>query len=177
MGIAQLLKVLPAPKRPVWAPRPQDWARIEKETGINIPRDYVTLVTNYGAGCIDGFVWLFSPVIKNPHINLVVQLLNRTETERRGRELGLPVPYPLHPQPDCLVPWACTDNGDTLFWLGRGMTHHVIVREFRGGWEEFDMRIIEFLVRALKGGIEVDAFPDDWRSTPHKFTIARRRVV
>lgn len=50
-----------------------DWGKAESRLGILLPEDYKSFIDEYGIGRINGFLWIFSPFVDNPYINLIEQ--------------------------------------------------------------------------------------------------------
>lgn len=80
------------------------------------------------------------------------------------------MPYPIHPEPGGILPWATTDNGDTLYWLTDGDPDSwpILIRESRGpGRVVYPFGVAEFLHRWLSGKLTCPIFPGwDVRSNP-----------
>lgn len=173
MSIDELERVLPPPRSPLDAPDQADWLVVEKALGLVLPNDYKEFVSQYGAGCIDGFVWPFNPVTQNHHINLLKQAVAQNDLLRLvQKQFPRDVPYDLFPHERGLLPWAVTDNGDVLFWLKRHETHLIVVHDSRAPeWEEYDVSTTAFLTQVLLRHIVVKVFPPEWPPTDHKFTV------
>jgi hypothetical protein len=145
---------------------------VESLLGFPLPDDYRALVETYGEGAFDDFLWLLHPTTPNRHLNLISQL----HLKREMRALDKESPGP---RPEELVPWALTDNGDSVYW--RFDTNHqigksVIVNEARGDrWPEYDLSAAEWLLAVLTGQIRVPVFPDDFPSPNPSFQPARKR--
>jgi hypothetical protein len=143
-----------------------DWHDVENRLGFPLPADYRALMETYGEGAFDDFLWLLHPASPNPNLNLVNEL-------RVLREALALDPDGAGPPPEDLVPWAGTDNGDSVYWKfdsQRRLGSSVIVNESRGdAWPEYDLSATEWLLAVLTGRIRVPVFPDDFPSRHPSF--------
>jgi hypothetical protein len=81
----------------------------------DIPTDYLRFLGTYGTGCIDEFIWIFSPSSRNENLNFLKQLELQTRALVGGAEFGAkPPPFPVYPMTNGFVPFGITDNGDLL---------------------------------------------------------------
>ena len=138
---------------------PPDAAPPEPETA-GLPADYAALARTYGLGSFGGFLWLLVPGAENPNLELGRQTELRRQDLREVRDDGEALPY----EPDELVAWAITDNGDTLYWRTGDDPDRwtVTVNEGRGPeWHDFDGTATAFLAAWLAGRERVSVFPDD----------------
>ena len=130
------------------------------DTG-GLPADYAALARAYGPGGFGGFLWLLLPGAENPNLELGRQTELRRQDLREVRDDGEALPY----EPDDLVPWAITDNGDTLYWRTGAADPDawtVTINEGRGpDWHDFDGSATAFLAAWLAGREHPSVFPDD----------------
>lgn len=177
MALDSLKLVLPPPSAPICVPAESEWRAAQEEYGATIPVDLKEFVAEYGAGCIDGFLWIFSPATQNPHIDMRTQFRERSSVLQQLRDkYSWDIPHPIHPDPGCLVPWAQTDNGDVLYWVPTGGGYSVVVQDSRAPeWDEFELRPTDFLEKLLTREIVVTLFPETWPSGPHRFALPTRR--
>jgi len=160
------------------------------------PTDYIELVSLYGPGRFDGFIRVLLPSSSNPHIDIAAQLTTRLGAlTQLSCDPKLPVSLPISgamgsstekipykitwPDPG-IVPWAITENGDTVYWVASPLDSPdewtVAVNEARGpDWQEFPMGASEFLYGVLSGTIAVRAFPADLPSAVPVFTAGLER--
>jgi len=68
MSIDSFKAIISPPEQPVEAGA-IDWKGLEKEYGTKFPDDYMELVSNYGSGLLDGFVWILNPNCSNDNLN------------------------------------------------------------------------------------------------------------
>src|ERR1035441_7733026 len=59
-------------------PSPEDWQAIENRIRP-LPSDYKDFISEFGSGSFDQFLWIFSPFVKNKHLNLFDQLQPRLQ--------------------------------------------------------------------------------------------------
>jgi len=113
MSIAELIAVAPPPETIVQPKLMRDWSAIEKELGITLPNDYRIYGITYGCG---GFYDKYLQVI-NPFYNYLDFIERDCD---RLRSFPSEVPFPIYPEPGCLVPWGMDENGGRYFWLTEG---------------------------------------------------------
>src|ERR1035437_3681451 len=111
MSIESLLTILPPPPNPVEVPTSGNWNSTEMLLR-RLPGDYKAFVERFGTGSLGGFLWILNPASKNRHLNLLREMEPILNALRELRESGEPCPYPLHPEPDGLLPFGKSDNGD-----------------------------------------------------------------
>lgn len=127
--LATLLTIAPPPAKPVGVPG--DWSGIEGELGTALPADFKALVHAYGEGQFQDFLTLLGPFAgqPGPADQLVTEREGRLTLDddqaawvrARGRpgQTGDPWP-PLFPEPQGLLPWAISYNGDRVCWRTHG---------------------------------------------------------
>ena len=96
------------------------WAGLCDELGTTLPREYVTLMDLYGAGCWSGWLRFFTPLRTGER-----RYLQHVEAATGGyRQLkgSHPEWYPLAtwPEPGGFLPFADSVDGDQLGWLTEG---------------------------------------------------------
>lgn len=134
------------------------------------PESFPDLLAAYGCGWFDGFLCILSPVARNPLLNLFDVLENRTQSLAGCQALGLPVPFPIFPKPDGLIPWGYSNNGDTLYWRTLSPEEcHTVVQSPDLEWIEFNLPPIDFLCDLLDAKITIPFFPDDFPCSEHFF--------
>jgi hypothetical protein len=114
------------------------------------------------------FLLPFNPFATNKYRDLVWQMAAQLSALREVKaEHGTNgCPYPLHFEPNGLLPWGVTDNGDVLFWLTVDHPDQwtVVVNESRGPtYEHFPGSMTVFLQAFLARSLETEIFPDDLR--------------
>jgi hypothetical protein len=88
------------------------------------------------------------------------------------------VPFPLFYEPEGLLPWGSSIDGDIFCWSTRGLSGHWTVRVIGRdtGNEQFPVPMTQFLFEALTGKVRPWCFPriSSRRSTgPHRRTPDR----
>ena len=159
----KLVETMPPPETPLAASG--DWQQVAAEVGTSLPSDYTGFIARYGTGRIAGFLWVFNPFEENRNLNLLSRypIILAGDREIRG-SFPDDVPEPLFPERDGLLPWACTDNGDRLYWRTKGGpdSWHVVVWESRGPeYDSYALSMTGFLQAWLDGEITVPVFPTE----------------
>lgn len=96
------------------------WRPIEESLGLKLPGSYKSLVDLFGASSWGDFLHVLSPF--DDGLNLQRIGKETLDGERESRK-SFPSHYPLtlYPELGGLLPWAITDNGDTLFFITSGL--------------------------------------------------------
>lgn len=161
MHLANLMALAPPPAEPIMARG--DWGRIEGQIGRSLPADFKALIATYGSGSFGEFLNPINP-LRDGGIGFEWADQHILAHER-GLRRDSPRSYalPIYPEPGGILPWATTDNGDTLFWLtwgdpdGWGVLH----QEARGDDRVlYPFRAVEFLARWLAGELCGPLLPD-----------------
>ncbi len=177
MIIDRLIEIMPPPVAPVDSGEHEDWAAVEKETGITLPIDYKEFINTYGTGSICSFLWVFNPFTKNRFLNFAKQVnVIHQDMEHVAQFSGV-APYPKFPPASELVSWATTDNGDNLFWRTGGPPDEwsiVVVDSDWAIWEYADGPISSFLVRLLTRELRLNAFTMQFPDGKPYFTPAEK---
>lgn len=155
------LKIVPPPADPLWTgPIPaENWLQVEGEIGIQFPQDYKDFIARYSSRngiYIGGFFLILDPFA--PYGNLkraIADFLDplRSLRQKYGEQ---EYPYPLYPEPDGLLPWGSTENGDDLFWLTIGAPDQwpiVIKASRQPEFEQHPGPMTRFLDGILTGAI------------------------
>jgi hypothetical protein len=156
-SLRSLQQVAPPPSIPLETGSPEDWARVEEELGLAPPADYREMVHAYGSGCFQRFLWVLNPFSEDESLNLAQQApMLLWSAQEQKKQAPDSIPFPIHPEPGGLFPWARTENGDALFWLAAGApeTWPVVVLYGSGAAaERFDRSTTTFLFQWLSGVI------------------------
>ncbi len=166
-NLGRLFEVMPPPEEPLEVPTLGDWERCECEISP-LPLDYRAFISAYGTGTVDDFLWVFNPASGNEFLNLVSQrraILSALAITARQSPARFSMPR--FPEPGGFLPFAGTDNGDSLFWVTAGepdaWTVAVMgprapdVYRYEGG-------LVAFLVAIIAEGFDCGGFPDDFPS-------------
>jgi hypothetical protein len=158
MSLESLVKIVPPPATPLGrVADAADWRRVEASLGTALPDDYKAFVETYGAGKLGGFVRVRAPGEADWQEWVTAAL-------SRGRASRGDIPFPIHPEPAGLLPFADTDNGDVLWWLREGdpASWAVIVTEARGPEQDrFDASMTEVLEGLVSRELVCSVFPED----------------
>ena len=98
---------------------PTKWEPVESRLGLRLPTQYKNLVDLMDTPILGDLVVL-TPDTENVHVHLIEcgeRILSADRTSRASWPEHYP--FPLHPEPGGLLPWATTGNGDTLYWITR----------------------------------------------------------
>lgn len=159
--VERLAALVPPPAVPTEVGSPAEWKRIETALGVKLPDDYKGLIECYGSGCFGEFLYPLSPFTTNRHGHLLHRgqaILAAERASGMARHQG--VPFNLHPDAGGLLPWAVTDNGDTLFWYTHPALWPVVVWSGRGfRFEVYQRPAVGFLAVWLAGQLAVGVFP------------------
>jgi hypothetical protein len=109
-------------------------------------------------------------VTPNPYLNMRFKTKLRFDTLRVYGSARRRLPFAIHPDPEGLVVWGGTDNGDALCWKTAGQLGIVVVNEGSlHEWEDTRMSVAQFLVRTFDRSYACRLFPDDFPSDSPKF--------
>jgi hypothetical protein len=93
------------------------WPTVETELGLVLPGSYKVMVERFGASSWQEFLHVLSPFVEWCRCRVSATL--EADRELR-REFPQFYPLPLYPEPGGLLPWAVSDNGDTLYFITAG---------------------------------------------------------
>jgi len=171
MSIEELSTILPPPANPKEVPSPVEFSAFEQEYSP-LPEAYKEFIGRYGAGCIDGFLWIYSPIAANSNLSMKDQISRQLDAIRNALQDGGHFPYDVSERSGEFLPFGITDNGDFLLWrtVGSPNAWSIVVLESRlGYYEEFALSVVVFLVQVLTRRLRVSVFPDDFPSNEPKF--------
>ncbi|MFE6024305.1 SMI1/KNR4 family protein [Streptomyces niveus] len=164
--IDDLVRLVPPPAEPLDAAG--DWARVEAALERELPADFKALVGRYGRGQFTDFITPLHPF--GPHDLLIPMARGLLAQESPFRDSHPDLcPYPFHPEPGGLLPWAGTDNGDRLCWLTDGAPDSwtVVAWNPRGSYySAHDEGAVAFLHGWLTGRIHTPVFGGPVEPTP-----------
>src|SRR5690606_17098298 len=128
---------------------------VEESLGVRLPAEFKELLRRYGLGEFDDIMLLtpFAPD-DQPSADLVKRARELLPTFAQHREeWPEDFPFPLYPEPEGLLEWAVTGNGDSLCWLTTGDPDQwpVVVWNIRDGAERSSASAAEFLASYLGG--------------------------
>ena len=172
MSIERLGEILAPPMNPIDVPLARAWSSIEKKF-CKLPDDYKNFIETYGSGCIDGFIWIFNPFASNRNLNLSDQVQVKIEAlNDLAKTFNEGIPFPLFPEPNGLLPFGVTDNGDVLFWqvTKDPVDWKVIINAAREPkWEKYDVGMTDLLAGLLSRKLICGIFPEDFPSNHPMF--------
>jgi hypothetical protein len=166
MVIDELLEVLPVPDSPVETGRGKDWGVVTDLFGAPLPTDYMIFIERYGSGQIGRWLTVFNPFSSNTHLSLrdqffrILSGLNATK-----KEFPKSCPFPLLFEPDGLLPWGISIDGDIFFWQTKGVSGlwTIVVIGRHSEPEAHKLSFAQFIARSIKGEILCDVIPTEWR--------------
>jgi hypothetical protein len=146
-SLDELLTVLPPPRRPLH--NQGDWAAVEAAIGLRLPPDYKAFVASYGSGTINSCLEVVSPFgmkedVRNWWVNWAAFYDCVAEYE--------PLPYPIYPQPDGLLPFGTLGDVDILNWRTVGEPEQwpfVYYNREDGFFEVKGLTAVEFVLEAV----------------------------
>jgi len=160
----ELTKILQAPDVPVEQPASNDWAMLDFDFR-EFPLDFKQFLSLYGTGQIDNFLWILNPFSKNKYLNNISQLdLIREGFHIAEKDFGEEVPS-LFPASGGLLPFAITDNGDTVFFKTEGLSSKwsILVTSPRDPEKDvFHFGFSAWLLQTLTKTIKNCCFPSDF---------------
>ena len=167
--LARLTALAPPPARPLEATG-HDWAAIEAATGLRAPEAWRSYLARYGTGAIGGFLWVLNPFSANPALN--AGAIRHLRDSYAAMKADVPADHPRDPAR--LLPFALTDNGDSLSWLAEGPDPDawtVLIHDKSQAEEEATgLTLLPFLLALLEGRLRSAILPEDVLRGPLAFT-------
>jgi hypothetical protein len=147
------------------------WLVVEHSLSLTLPGSYKKLVDIFGASSWGNFLHVLSPF--DDRLDLKRRGNQILDADRESRRQFLShYPLPLHPEPGGLLPWAVTDNGDTLYFitLARPDEWPTLIRgarapEFEVSYLHPALLVHHFASGKLRSGILPDLCQDDAESS------------
>lgn len=123
---------------------------------LALPADYIALMTAYGPGSFDDYVFILSVGHSRPFYDIVEATRASARDLIGHRELldNRWPPYPLWPAKRALVKWGTIANEHDLYWLTDGEPDRwpvVVLRENEQLHELVTITATDFLLRLLEG--------------------------
>lgn len=163
---------------PTIIPPTVQWGRLESELGVALPSDYKALANAYPTLNFDDFLGWFHPGIPADPVLAARKMSDALEPlrSRLRSEEWIEIiddhsncvdvaPYPIYPEPEGVLQWGMTENGDRCLWLMRGLPDEWTVVIERGMRWHFDGGLVDFLVGVLTRQARCPLFPDDFPSS------------
>jgi hypothetical protein len=176
MSLEQLQQAIPPPPRPVETSAPGGWEAVEAALGTALPSEYKALISTYGTGGFNEFLYVFNPFAANRYRNLLTlkdDILRAYATSRAGFPDAYPDPP--FPEPGGLLPWARTDNGDEFYWKTDGQPDAwsiVVIKSRNSAQFRYALPITDFLHRLLTNQLEPPVFSPDLFEDSKPYFIA-----
>lgn len=180
MTLDLLLNLIPPPSQPIETGTPEEWSRIENALGTKLPQDYKDFIDTYGTGQIAEFLWIHNPFSADEYVNLIQHQIYTQSNNyigilaSTGQEIKVEYPYPIYPEPNGLLKWGTTDNGDDLYWQTTGGPDDwpVVTDEVRGtGFAIFSESMTSFIAKAILGEIHSEVLPAEIFSENRQFDV------
>lgn len=168
-GLATLKRLINVPTNPLEVPTLDDWRDYERDLTV-LPSDYKEFISLYGTGLVDQFLAVYNPASRNDYLNLLWQR-EAALSVLSEKVLRSPDMYPMtcFPEPEGFLPFAGTDNGDTLYWVTRGKPadwtvavmgpRNPKVFRYEGG-------MVDFLIAILRREVHCSVFPSGFPDPP-----------
>ncbi len=142
------------------------WRNLGAPRSGDLPTDYWELAERFGSGCFNTFLWLWVPGCPNQYLDLDRQRDAELHNLRACAAQGEDVPAVALGDSPALIPWAGTDNGDTLWWLPTGEdpdTGRVLVSAVRPmEWETYQLSCSRLLTHFVAGALGSDILINDF---------------
>jgi hypothetical protein len=168
MVIDPLLTILKTPPSPRESGTAAEWSGVHSRLGVVLPGDYMKFIQLYGTGTISDWLTVLNPFAANRHQNLLVAGFEFLGALREAKgQFPDEFPFPLFYEPEGLLPWGISIDGDIFCWTTRGLSSRwtVTIIGRHTGNEEFPMPMTQFLFEALSGKISPRCFPADLEPT------------
>ncbi len=93
------------------------WNKIEENIHFKFPLDYVKFINYYGTGRLCQLIWFLNPFSAYDRFNLLHFLKYQEQVfYKLKNEYGVEYPFKLFMDGSGLIPFAFSDNGDTIYW-------------------------------------------------------------
>lgn len=168
MVIDPLLTILQVPSTPQEPGTAQGWGDVGLRIGEVLPGDYMKFIELYGTGTIAGWLTILNSFASNRHQNLFIAGFEYLAALRElKREFPDDIPFSLYYEPQGLLPWGISIDGDIFCWSTAGLSGNwrVVIIGRHTGYEEFPMPLTQFLFEALSKKIEPRCFLPDLKPT------------
>lgn len=149
------------------------WKKIETTLKTSLPRDYKELISIYGTGGIDNFLWFLTPFTDDRNVNFLKKMITILDAYRESKN-NFPelFKHSVFPESKGIIPWAYTDNGDVLYWqvINNPENWPIIVYDSRSPeFIQYNFSMFEFLIKLIKKEIICEIFPSDFPSDEPEF--------
>ena len=131
--------------------------------------DYKSIISTYGEGYFADFIHLFLPNAKRQQNDLIWQLKSSGKgggiiSVMKSHRVQFPEFYshPFYPEKDGLLPFGELETHDVLCWRTKGELEDwsIVILSLHGDTsQDFEMGIVEFLVRLFEKRLDVKDIP------------------
>src|SRR6185312_4627620 len=130
------------------------WNKFEGQIHFEFPPDYVKFINFYGTGRLCQLIWILNPFSSYDRFNLLHFLKNQEQVfYKLKNEFNVQYPYKLFINRSGIMPFAFSDNGDTIYWNKKDdneNTYPIIILDGRNiRSEEYHLSFNEFLQKIL----------------------------
>lgn len=157
-SIAELVKLIPPPPKPVSLPSRKVWKGVEERIGITFPRDYYDLAATYGSGLFRHRPTLDFLFLWNPAAQWYVKSLREIHDLYRDLRLDSPekFPYEIFPKQGGLFYLGSSENRIAIFFLTKGKPDKwpILVWRPDRSWETMNLRLVPLLVQLFSGALK-----------------------
>lgn len=142
-ALDRLIRAIPPPVQ--LRPVVEDWTRVERRLGIQLPDDYKTFISTYGTGSFEPFelcVWNF--LTQDIDVNFILRQ-NDFATDAESKSISLLDMSTTTP----VLPWGVDGMGSEFLWARDREPENWYVIVVKGGlvFHQFvDVSLTEFLV-------------------------------
>ncbi|MEP7229796.1 MAG: SMI1/KNR4 family protein [Ginsengibacter sp.] len=142
------------------------WTEFENEIKIKLPDDYKNFINLYGTGRLAELIWVLNPFAAKERFNLISFLNNKKNAYNYlEKEYELKIPFSLFSNGEGILPFAFTDNGDTIYWNIKSLkikeSTIVLIDSRDSLFEEYSYEFAEFLFKILNGLLNSSILNDE----------------
>ncbi|WP_377268642.1 hypothetical protein [Peterkaempfera sp. SMS 1(5)a] len=133
------------------AGEPSDWDALSEAWGTGFPADYREFLAVYGAGAIDDYLFVATPVDPAEDGGALTVRRRTPAAEPSGRRRA-GWPYPLWPERGALLGWGATADAAELYWDTSAADPDawtVVSRSREGTFTRHGCGMAEFILRML----------------------------
>lgn len=161
MGIDKMENIIEPPNNPLYSGIVYS-VLIDGKHLVELPSDFSQFIKRYGSGVIDDFIWILNPLSENDNISFCVsEYLIKSYFEMK-KEFPCDYPRPEFPEGGSFLPFAITDNGESIVWIVNGNPDSWVVAVHGSAQDEeevYDLSFIDFMVNFLSGKIASSIIP------------------
>jgi hypothetical protein len=155
---------MPPPRAPVDRGTLAGWASVWRAVGTRLPEDFVEFIDMYGSGEVCRWMSVHNPFSSAETEAFIPRMLGALGAFRVLKESDPDaIPFPIHFEPQGLIPWGTSIDGDEFCWLAKGLPSEwtVVIICRHAPPEEHRVGMGAFLERALAGDLQSAAWPKD----------------